>query len=97
HEPYETLDAEALRTDLGQSKTRLEGLLNTECVVMSYPNGSFLDNQLAIVREMGFQFGFTTAPKRLTAPDFDPLRIPRIGFDNKNPYITARRILKLES
>ncbi|MEM9742752.1 MAG: formyltransferase family protein [Pseudomonadota bacterium] len=97
HEPYETLDQNNMRADLLASKQRFRCLLNEECPVMSYPNGSFTEAQLEEVKKAGFEWAFTTSPKKLIGPDFDRLRIPRMGFDNKDPLITARRLLRLDA
>ena len=67
--------------EIGESRNILEKWLNTEVVHFAYPNGSFSDREMEILKSCGYQMAFTTVPKYITKENVsEPFTIPRVDI-----------------
>jgi peptidoglycan/xylan/chitin deacetylase (PgdA/CDA1 family) len=76
HPILEILPLDQQRIELQQSKNSLENLLNRSVTKFSYPNGSFPKGIRTVLREVGYEYGFTSLGDALWRGS-DPYFIPR--------------------
>lgn len=60
HASLEGFDYQFVKYEVEESKKELEKLINTPIVSFAYPNGSFDNQAIKIVKEAGFKSGVTT-------------------------------------
>ena len=93
HPILSRLAPDALRTELHQSRERLEEVTGRSCFAISYPNGSLADISPAVIaatEAAGYQLGFTMTERlqpregsrfllaRVSAPGHAPLGVLRV-------------------
>ncbi|MDP4205904.1 MAG: polysaccharide deacetylase family protein [Bacteroidota bacterium] len=69
--------------EIRQSKEQLEAWLGKKIIAFSYPNSSYNDTTVRLVKEAGFQYAFTAKDTYLKSHQTDPFLIPRFFL---NPY-----------
>jgi peptidoglycan/xylan/chitin deacetylase (PgdA/CDA1 family) len=77
HPLLDKLPDGAVRTELFDSKIRLESLLGQRIKMIAYPNGNVDARVVSIARELGYETGCTTTPRKCRAAD-DPMLLPRL-------------------
>lgn len=78
HADLTTIDADAARYEIAESKKRIGALVGTEVTSFCYPAGRNTPATRALVREAGFASAVTTDP---AASFDDPLGLPRLRVD----------------
>lgn len=73
-------DAEA-RSELADSKCKLEALLDREVDTFSFPFGGFTQRQIEICREVGYKRVFTTEPYFAFLKGQEPFALGRVRVD----------------
>jgi peptidoglycan/xylan/chitin deacetylase (PgdA/CDA1 family) len=91
HEPLTTCEQSEVRSELVDSRRRLEEELGVEVDALAYPNGSASTAVAAEARASGYRLGFTTGPRHAAADD-DALLVPRIlvGAADRPSVLGAR-------
>ena len=81
HRNLPALDDKNLDDELTGSKQQLEALLGREVKHFAFPSGDY-DNRVTFrLKELGYQWGWTTDPGFVKPRDF-PFRIPRVLIDD---------------
>jgi len=85
HAPLETLDDEAIRRELRESKEEIERRLNTRVSVLSFPHGSYDPRVVEIARQAGYRYLFSSDVARTYRSSFleDPAVLGRLAVTYK--------------
>jgi methionyl-tRNA formyltransferase/peptidoglycan/xylan/chitin deacetylase (PgdA/CDA1 family) len=84
HDPFETLTAEELRSDLADCRKYFSEELGLGFEVLSYPNGRFKAEQRELLTSAGIRYALTTVNGYEEPERFDNLALKRIGFGNES-------------
>ena len=73
-----------IKEELMISKNLIEKNLNTDCEVISYPNGSFNGKVQKCALELGYKYGLAVNNRIYNKTKFDNFEIPRIELYEEN-------------
>ncbi len=85
HNILTQLSGEEIRKSVKTSKELLEEWTGRRIRYFSYPNGNFDDGVVDIIRDLGFECGFTTVPRPWGKED-SVFTIPRIGVGRYDSF-----------
>jgi peptidoglycan/xylan/chitin deacetylase (PgdA/CDA1 family) len=91
HAALSTLTPSAQRTEIVQSKVRLEALVDRPVVSFAYPFGDQGVDTAALVRDAGFRLSCTTEAAAVR-PGTDPFQLPRIAVGDWDADTLARTL-----
>ncbi len=102
HPDLTKYDAETIYNELYRDKCNLEQLFSKEVVGMAYPYGTFNDEVVAVIKEVGLQYARTVwATGEFLTPSRDPewlLRLPATSHcQDANLLELGKRFLELPS
>ena len=80
------IDAER---EIRESRRTLQEILGTTPTLFAYPYGSFSEETIAVVRELGFM-GAVMVKEGTVGPDTDPFRLPRNSIDRSTTFAQFR-------
>jgi peptidoglycan/xylan/chitin deacetylase (PgdA/CDA1 family) len=83
HQNLTKITGEELWQELRHAKELLEESLDVEVPYVAYPWGNTTDTVTQMVKEAGYQLGFTTRKKKLISNNIDLLRIPRVTWSRR--------------
>ncbi len=81
HPKLATLPAEAAREEIAGSKIFLEQALGKKCRFFATPYGSFNEETVRLIQELGFEAATTVAEHTTVSGTVDLLRLPRVSID----------------
>jgi len=84
-----TLPPALQRSEIQESKVRLESLLGREITTFAYPHGSLSSATVTLVQEAGFAAACTSMPDAVR-PSSDPYQLPRLWAKDLNGDAFAR-------
>lgn len=91
--PYLTeLDDSKLKDEIFRSKELLEGILQHEVTMISYPHGDYNEQVIKIVCEAGYKAGFTIEPKTVKS-GVNRFAIPRFMIGPDDSIFKLKMIL----
>ena len=76
-------------SEIRESRRTLQEVLGTTPTLFAYPYGSFSEETIAMVRELGF-VGAVTVKEGTVGPDTDAFRLPRNSVDNSTRFSQFR-------
>ena len=79
HRTLTGLPSETVMQEVGQSRDRLESILNEEICSFAYPDGKFSASTSQAVKAAGYKVAFTTE-RGPVEPGSDPYRVRRINI-----------------
>lgn len=85
--------ANEVRRQFLQSKNEIESHLGIQCKYLSYPNGNYTPQVMAIAKECGYDMAFTTKYRTIIGPETNAMAIGRIyvPYDyNRFKYAISR-------
>lgn len=83
HPVLTTLDEQAARREIVESRSRLQELVGREISLFSFPYGAFDNRLICLCREAGYQRVFTTIPAPVRGHEFVVGRTPVEPTDSK--------------
>jgi peptidoglycan/xylan/chitin deacetylase (PgdA/CDA1 family) len=97
HRKLASLDEQAIRTELVESKLLLEQKLGNTVTAICYPAGSFNDTVMAAAPEAGYQAGFTTKPGlgSFALPEGERFRLRRVNMWGDSKYVAGFHLAKM--
>jgi hypothetical protein len=85
------LPADQQRSEIQQSKSKLEGLLGSAVTSFSYPHGAYTTETTTIVRNAGFECACTSDVSGVRATT-DPLQLPRLAVGNWDGVMFGKQL-----
>lgn len=82
----------ALADDLGSACSELTRRLGAVSDHLCWPQGYFDDDYLAVAREAGFKYFYTTNARGHNLPDTDPAHIYRVAVKNRGGMLFGQRV-----
>ena len=83
HPVLTSLDEQAARREIVESRSRLQELVGREISLFSFPYGAFDNRLICLCREAGYERVFTTIPAPIRGPEFVVGRTPAAATDSK--------------
>ena len=72
---------ETLRTELTESKRKLEEITGETIDVFSYPNGNVGEREINALKEAGYRYAFTTETLKFNIGQMNPYLLPRMAMN----------------
>ena len=82
HYDLEALNEESQRSEIFESKLKLEKIIKGKIMYFAYPNGSYNEQTISLVKEAGYSSAFAVKPKQIKHSF--KYQIPRVGIYSKS-------------